>query len=394
MRKIKKIIFTFCLALFAGFSLAQAQDPNPEAFITVWETESDTLAYPGIGESYTLVLRDLTTNVTKEITVPSSSAVAPYVLRGLTPNVRYAIEVVPGSGTFTGFGQESAKPISERFNLKEITQWGMIQWAKTGLSNAFYGCANLELTAKDIPLFPEAATNLTAMFQNCTSLTGENSSIGDWDMTNVTIIRAIFRGATSFNQPLNWDVSKINNMIEAFWGTSSFNQDLGNWVMSGPAGKTNLNRMLDNSGMSPKNYAATLIGWAANPSTATNVPFTALNVCYDKSAADARAKLISMGWTITDAGVCTETSVELTDKASKFSLLKNPVQGNAYFIFEPSSDGTKIIIADLSGKLIVSKPIAEGASETSISLNHLPKGVYVALHQKAQGKQSVLKLIK
>ncbi|NLI72749.1 MAG: BspA family leucine-rich repeat surface protein [Bacteroidales bacterium] len=407
MRKIKKIIFTFCLALFAGFSLAQAQDPNPEAFITVWEPIGTSIKYPGIGANYTIVVRDLSTNtVLKTIPDASSTLNNPFEVTGLTPGVRYAFEVVPNTTTaadFNGFrvlqGTTEA-PDEEKLNLVEISQWGTIKWSyNNGLFQAFKGCKNLELTATDQPVFA-SNMSLTSMFEGCTSLTGAGSSISDWDTSKVRLLNYVFMGATSFNQPLNWDVTNVNNFLGAFEGASSFNQDLGSWEMTGVNGVLrSANRMFDNSGMSPENYAATLIGWANNPATASgaagSIPFTAAGVCYDKSATAARDKLIGMGWAITDAGVCTETSVELTpDNASKFSLLKNPVQENAYFIFEPSSDGTKIIIADLSGKLIVSKPIAEGASETSISLNHLPKGVYVALHQKAQGKQSVLKLIK
>jgi surface protein len=42
-----------------------------------------------------------------------------------------------------------------------------------------------------------------------------------------------FRGASSFNQPLNsWDVSKVTNFGGMFMSASSFNQPLNNWNTS------------------------------------------------------------------------------------------------------------------------------------------------------------------
>ena len=51
----------------------------------------------------------------------------------------------------------------------------------------------------------------------------------------------MFRGATSFNQPLDkWDVSKVKNMEGMFRGARSFNQPLNNW-------KTNMDWMFQNA---------------------------------------------------------------------------------------------------------------------------------------------------
>ena len=43
-------------------------------------------------------------------------------------------------------------------------------------------------------------------------------------------MESMFRGARSFNQPLNnWNVSNVKNMINMFNGASSFNQPLNKW---------------------------------------------------------------------------------------------------------------------------------------------------------------------
>ena len=58
-------------------------------------------------------------------------------------------------------------------------------------------------------------------------------AIGDWDVSRVTRMRSLFRGFTTFNEPLtNWDVSNVTNMECMFEGCLSFNQPLNNWDVS------------------------------------------------------------------------------------------------------------------------------------------------------------------
>ena len=57
--------------------------------------------------------------------------------------------------------------------------------------------------------------------------------IEDWDVSDVTSMRGMFRGLSFFNQPLNnWNVSKVKDMDFMFQNAKSFNQPLNKWNVS------------------------------------------------------------------------------------------------------------------------------------------------------------------
>ena len=51
-------------------------------------------------------------------------------------------------------------------------------------------------------------------------------------MSSVTNMRGVFQTATSFNQPIgDWDVSNVTDM-RALFSYSGYNQDISNWNVS------------------------------------------------------------------------------------------------------------------------------------------------------------------
>jgi surface protein len=59
---------------------------------------------------------------------------------------------------------------------------------------------------------------------------GGSDSINNWDVKGIRKIQETFRGATSFNQPLDkWDVSETTNLSLLFDGATVFNQDISGW---------------------------------------------------------------------------------------------------------------------------------------------------------------------
>lgn len=181
----------------------------------------------------------------------------------------------------------------DKDKIYNIKQWGSIVLG----SGSFYGCSNLDVTATDAPVLQPILNNF---FLNCTSLV-YNTSINNWDTSNVTSLGNFFRG-TFFNQPIgNWDTSNVTSTIDMFRFGVGFDQDLSNWNITS---LTSAIRMFLGQTLSTSNYDALLIGWESQ-SVQNNVTFDAGNSKYTLGGAaeTARTNLINdHNWTITDGG--------------------------------------------------------------------------------------------
>ncbi len=332
----------------------------PGAFVTVWKTDNpgvtnnNQIQIYGYGEyNYTW----------EEVSDPanngSGSAQDVEVVTFPHPGI-YRVYITP-----TGDNALTAIQFSvvDRDNQKilEVQQWGNLAWSS--LSQTFYGCFNLKITATDKPDLTNAFAmdqtfdnagittvpgiedwNVSNIFslQYTFSATEFNQSLSNWDVSNVHYLNglfyynqvfnqplsnwnvsnviqmpAAFDHATAFNQPLNnWDISNVKNMYNIFADASSFNQPLNQWNLRSLEHQPTLPNDFSfaNSGMSCENYSITLNGWAANPNTAHNIVLDATGLMYSPGASVARDHLINdLGWTITgDAlGTCIVLPVRL-----------------------------------------------------------------------------------
>ena len=60
-----------------------------------------------------------------------------------------------------------------------------------------------------------------------------NGAIHCWDVSKVTTMSAMFKGATAFNQDISsWDVGAVTTMESMFGGAEAFNQPIGDWNVS------------------------------------------------------------------------------------------------------------------------------------------------------------------
>lgn len=173
----------------------------------------------------------------------------------------------------------------DKDKLLRIHNWGNIVWST--MERSFNGCENLDITATDLPDLSTATSTDRMLNAFPSSLIG-NSSFGNWDVSNINNMIAMFSFCESFNQDLSsWDVSNVTNMYLMFNHCGSFNQDISGWDVSSVTdmsymfnilfGSSAFNQnlstwdisslitakgMFANSVMSTANYTDTIVGWA------------------------------------------------------------------------------------------------------------------------------------
>jgi surface protein len=191
------------------------------AFITLWDTTlpgtsgNNQITIPtrsGYVYNYTIDWGDSTIQNITTHTPPTHTYSSPGI---------YVIQI---TGDFPSFYFNNG---GDRQKLLDVLEWGNISWQ--ALDNAFFGASNMNITATDAPDLSNV-TNMANMFRGASSF---NGAIGHWDVSNVTNMESMFREATSFNQPIgDWDTSSVTTMANMFFSATSFNQPIGNWDVS------------------------------------------------------------------------------------------------------------------------------------------------------------------
>ncbi|MCZ2130150.1 MAG: BspA family leucine-rich repeat surface protein [Bacteroidia bacterium] len=218
-------------------------------FITKWKPAGTSFVIPtsGAGYNYDIYVYDPSNTIVSSAT----SVTGGYTASGLTAGTTYRVEIL-GSFPRMYFNDSGSK-----LDIIDITQWGDFAWKNFAYS--FYGCSNMDITATDTPVLTNVKS-LFRMFRACTSLNGSssnwdwhtvtinnmselfydatnfNNKIGGWDVSNVTNMASMFRGASAFNQDINynsgtgaWDVSSVTDMSSMLRGATDFNQDISGW---------------------------------------------------------------------------------------------------------------------------------------------------------------------
>ena len=308
-----KAIVNILSMLFACFSIAQSGD-----FVTVWN-----LSNPGADGNNSIRFNALGSGpiefTWKELPDGlSGSGVLPAfgMTRNLTNLPKNAvIELRMSPQHLQAFSIDYGVG---RSRLVDVKQWGTAVW--TTMENAFRGCDLFTITATDVPNLSRVSS-MSQMFEGCTKLNGPaninnwntsyvsnmsnmfrgalsfNQNIGQWNTSNVINMNRMFFEAKSFNQDISrWNVTKVLDMSFMFQKAVSFNQNLGNWTFNP---QVNLGKLLNESGMSCKNYSLTLIGWANNPNTPNGRLLSEEGRTYNFEAIEARKLLIGIkGWRI------------------------------------------------------------------------------------------------
>ncbi len=213
--------------------------PPSHAFVTTWTTTSagQQITLPVSGTGITINWGDGT---------PASTGVTGATSHTYAAAGTYTVSV---TGGLERFNLDNG---ANRTSLASIEQWGNSSW--TDMNGAFYGASNMAYNAADSPDLSRV-TDMTDMFRGATSFNGDisgwgvssvtnmanmfrgaasfNGDISGWDTSRVTGMSAMFNGATSFDQPLNgWDTSRVTGMSFMFSGATSFDQPLNGWDTS------------------------------------------------------------------------------------------------------------------------------------------------------------------
>ncbi|MCP4093790.1 MAG: BspA family leucine-rich repeat surface protein, partial [Planctomycetes bacterium] len=188
-------------------------------FVTTWQTDnpgtsaSDTITIPiGSGTTnFTVFWGDGTST-----DYTSGPATHTYASAGT-----YTVAIV---GDFPGVNFNDG---GDGDKLLSVEQWGNIAWQD--LNDAFDGAENLVINASDAPDL-SGVTDLSEMFRGATSI---NQDISGWDTSNVTNMYRMFDSATAFNQDIStWNTSSVTNMQYMFRDADAFNQDISGWNTS------------------------------------------------------------------------------------------------------------------------------------------------------------------
>ncbi len=203
------------IAFFAA-NITYAQQP----FITTWKTDnagtsnSTSITIPAFGGGYNYEV-DWNNDGT-------------YDQSGITGIVTHDFGV---AGTYNirirgAFPAPFFNNSGDRLKLLDIGQWGDQVWTNT--ANAFYGCANLQISATDLANMG-SVTNMSGMFRGCSILNGP-TNIGSWNTANVTDMSNMFAQSPAFNQPIgSWNTANVTSMSQMFTQATAFNQPIGNW---------------------------------------------------------------------------------------------------------------------------------------------------------------------
>ena len=238
----------FLTILTVGFLLtlptlthAEVTPGDPNNFITTWDTENEgtsddnQITIPGTGTDYDIYWENVASSTINGTTTATNAVTLTFPEPGM-----YRVEI---TGDFTRIRFNNG---GDKDKILEVNQWGSIQW--TSMAQAFFGASNLRLPATDAPDL-SGVTSMWRMFRGATSF---NDPINHWDVSNVANMNQTFVYASSFDQPLDqWDTGSVTNMFQML-GRTPFNQPLNDWDVSNVqvfsvmfAGNSSFNQPLD-----------------------------------------------------------------------------------------------------------------------------------------------------
>ena len=223
-----------------------------------------------------------------------------------------------------------------------VQQWGKNKYK--GLEKMFAGFHAVEFAddagAPDL----SQATSIERIFEYVESIIGDlnkwdvshienfssafhdsqfNGDISKWDTQNAATMRDMFMSAFYFNGDISrWNTSRVTDMRSMFFQAASFDRNLSQWDI---AQLKLAYDMFDESGLSPKNFTATLDGWAMRqPRQYVHMGARMIHHCGDRQVGLHKLQK-TYGWSIEDEGATTDCDpfwIKMVDK----NAFKYPVE--------------------------------------------------------------------
>lgn len=107
-----------------------------------------------------------------------------------------------------------------------------LSWATANVRDMSFMFAGATSYTGGIRLDLSSVTTTEGMFRGATSYTGTvyGDTVGDWDVSSVEDMSAMFEGATAFDGDVGrWDTGSVTRMDAMFRGASSMRRDLSGW---------------------------------------------------------------------------------------------------------------------------------------------------------------------
>jgi surface protein len=280
------------------------------------------------------------TSGSNQFTIPTSGSVTNYNYNVVTSEETFINQTGNCTLTWATAGTYQVKitgvlPLiffsntGDRLKILEVQQWGNVVFES--FNRAFFGCANMDITATDAPVIDNTNGSFSTCFRSCPNLVNANGSLANWEVENFTSssMSAMFTASTNFNVDISnwitnnvtntnsmffntnfnkdisaWNVSNITNMGAKFFNASFFNQNLGSWSLR-TAG-VNCNSLFRNCGMSTANYTDSLVGMINNAVDNGNLP---INVDFTRQDGQTFDRARSGGSNFANAGAARDFAI-------------------------------------------------------------------------------------
>ncbi len=231
---------------------AKWNTPNPDAFLTQWNTGTDGSITIPINSDYTYNYHIIVKDAGSYEILAEEDATGEITFDELSVDTDVLIEITGDFPAIYMYGSSS------REDLLSVEHWGTIQWQS--MEYAFFDCDFL-INATDTPDL-SAVTSLSYMLFSSNITDG----LSNWDVSNITNMSYTFASANNYADDLSgWDVSKVIDMQHTFELARAFQCDLSKWDVSNVV---NMESMFENAIL----FNSDISGW--NVGKVTNMKRT------------------------------------------------------------------------------------------------------------------------